>query len=253
MPRAAGNKPTYTLRICAVGTDEKGNETLTPTETGIELPSVTTIIKRVWNSSFTSASNYGFNLGAELAEQEYGITDFKERANKKSLSPNTILKKRASEGTDAHSLFESLLNGNTGVYGAGLTGYHKQVYDYFDKNLRDKTIRSERKLFSLQGSFAGTADVVQVLDTPGMVRVDDLKTRKDLRVYDTDKMQVWAYAQALEEMYPELEVVEAGVIVCTPKTSKRYVAEGKFLDVWMNTLAAWKSLEGEAVVTPAWA
>lgn len=247
MARVAGNKPTYAVRICR-RTEENGVEVLIPTETGYDLPGVTEIIGAVWKSSFINAAQYGYNLAANVAQEVYGVEPgwFRAEGKRRMMTPETHRQERADEGNVAHGVLEAVLKGEP--IEPPTDSYSKQVYDWAIANPMPK-VWSERTLLSLQGGFAGTADVTQFLDEKQVV-VKDLKTRKRLEVYDTDRIQVWGYADALEEMYPNLTVVGASIIVATPKACKEYDVDFKFYNVWKNTLAAYRSLKGELTAVP---
>lgn len=104
----------------------------------------------------------------------------------KGKSPKPLMNEQARNGVDAYLSWEN---------------QHKVEY-----------IFSERRCFSLQHWFAGTLDILALVDD--VLTVVDLKTGSG--VYQEHFLQTAAYARMLEEEHPD-ETIGARVIVRTDK------------------------------------
>jgi hypothetical protein len=84
-------------------------------------------------------------------------------------------------------------------------------FEDWKEDKKFKPVRSEQRVWSVTHLFAGTLDLLGEVE--GVLSLVDIKTGKS--VYDEAKLQVSAYASALDEM--GMEHVEQSVILRLPK------------------------------------
>lgn len=217
MPRAAGSDPFYTFEL-------RGRP-----EVVLRFDSVTSVIKGVMGAG-PHVVNWAYKRGVE------GET-----------SPKEFRDMRAAEGTAAHEYLERRVAGETLD---PADGYQEAIENWLGDGFEEFIVGSEQILYSLEHRFAGTCDLVLDLpDEPGLTIVD-LKTRdeKKYKAYESDLIQVSAYALAYEEMNPGVMVGSTGVLIAKPngKTSydDRYVDE----QIFLNLLDTYRLLKGEKLL-----
>ena len=236
MPRLAGSNPDYSLRFCReIHTEQVGPRggkrpdliTLEPSETGIDIPSVTTIVKRVWSSTFTQAAYWGYNIAIQGMIETHGLEPeaLKERLKELSLTPNDVRNKAAARGTAAHSVLESAVKDEQPDDGDVATseGYGEAA-ERWARGYRTNVVASEKLLFNLPKMYCGTADLI-MNNNDGTLRVTDAKTHGPSSAkqvaYEEDRIQIAAYCSALEWMW-KVPVTRGSVLLL--------MEDGEYLD-----------------------
>jgi len=153
------------------------NHTYHCKETGLDYPSVTTILNII-------SKGEGFNNWLK----------------KQGDNADTLLNDAASFGTNVHNHLEAIGRG-VKVNLDALKPQEKRCVSAFiewkDKNVK-KFICTERSVFNVKEGYAGTLDsVVELSD--GRTYLVDYKTSGN--IYDTYELQVAAYAKAYENSF----------------------------------------------------
>ena len=121
------------------------------------------------------------------------------------LRPVDLRDERAVEGKDAHEFLEYLVQSRILKTPAPVPddGYTEAIAAWWretDPSSQGSSIASESVVWSLSKQYAGTVDLVWT-DEDGDLHVTDLKTRRAGNdAYNSDHIQVSAYAYAWEEM-----------------------------------------------------
>lgn len=210
-------------------------------ETAIRLPSVTSIIKAVMGASGGGMAYWGFKLGNAAAHLELQgdrpddatLESLYEAAKAGPYSPNKQRDAAGERGNAAHDLLESLAKGTLTVEHdaegvvivnpanggrARPQSYTLAVADWWLSE-RPETVASEQVLYSLNHRYCGSVDLIAERWRGGVV-LTDLKTHKPSQAnpatapaYDEDRLQVEAYRQAWNEMYPWDHIVRKSVLL----------------------------------------
>lgn len=241
---SAGDSTSYRWRLY----DKKKGKTVPDQD--IDLDRVTHVIKRTLgkpelvNWTFYQNVDYiaGFinwAKGQEL-KQPNGLFDpenglsldgylcdgdlFRELLKHYRMRSEDTTKDASDMGTEYHLEFEKIARYHTeidpkeGIRRAEFlvkkyVGSHRGAIGQWWLDKRPNVVASELPLRSLEHRFAGTCDLA-VLDKDGLVRLIDLKNRKeDKEVYDSDRVQMDAYEVAWDEMYPADQVWSSAVLV----------------------------------------
>jgi len=121
------------------------------------------------------------------------------------LRPVDVRDERAVEGRDAHEFLEYLVQSRILKTPAPVPddGYTEAIAAWWretDPSSQGSSIASESVVWSLSKRYAGTVDLVWT-DEDGDLHLTDLKTRRAGNdAYNSDHIQVSAYAYAWEEM-----------------------------------------------------
>lgn len=158
---------------------------------GVELPSVTHVIKTVMNGAFTAAAWWGYKMGVEAAGGDL------DRA-KKVRNPNSSRDAGSSRGQSAHDVLERLMKGEDVAVDSLKNGYEIAVWSWVQNQDGQKILGVEEKVYSLGMGFAGTLDLVREGDLG--IEVVDLKTHKGKPRFE-DSLQIAAYGAAYNEMH----------------------------------------------------
>lgn len=220
MPRAAGDNPNYTFTL---RDDNTGRHVSAVT---IELPSVTTVIRRVLSKpallSWTYAQTRDAFTGLAhlLEEGELSVEDFidtmsdpdmaEEWMKENALRPQDVTTEASKRGTEKHLFLERL--GRIGLKDdeaaiEAATAERAKAKDPFVVGVCDwwlerqpRVVASERVLVSLEWGVAGSLDLAYRYNDLDWVCVTDLKTRREgAEVYDSDFIQVDAYGDMWNE------------------------------------------------------
>ena len=266
MPRLAGSNPDYSLRFCReIHTEQVGPRggkrpdliTLEPSETGIDIPSVTTIVKRVWSSTFTQAAYWGYNIALEgvaaLDQVPFVKEDLKAILKDTGQDPNQTRNKAAARGTAAHAVLEAEVDDREIEEQDLVTaeGYGTAALSWAQAH-RNSVVAAEKLLFNLPKMYCGTADLI-MNNNDGTLRVTDAKTHgpssAKQAAYEEDRIQIAAYCSALEWMW-KVPVTRGSVLLL--------MEDGEYLDeefdlaryatLWETTLKAYQTLYGEGRV-----
>lgn len=150
------------------------NHTYFCKETGLEYPSVTTILGII-------SKGEGFNNWLK----------------KQGDKADTLLNDAASFGTNVHNHLESIGKGVT-VNLEALKPQEKRCVKAFiewkDKNVK-RFVTTEQSVFNVKEGYAGTLDSV-IEDNNGKIILVDYKTSGN--IYDTYSLQCASYAKAYE-------------------------------------------------------
>jgi hypothetical protein len=141
---------------------------------GQRLPSVTTILTVLANE---------------------GITKWKLRVG--LMEADRISKEATDYGTAVHLLFERINRGNRGPFGEPDDTVIAPYIQWYDEHV-STVIGAERLMVSRKHGFAGTADLVAVLDD-GYPAILDLKTSKTPLGILEWRLQTAAYTLAAQE------------------------------------------------------
>lgn len=217
MARAAGNDPYYSFYL-------NGNKKAEV----IRLPSVTTILSRVYGVS-QYVVTWGYNLGLAGGE-----------------TPKEFRDRRAEEGSLAHAWVEQWVDlDKKGQTLEPETGYNKAWLKFVAEH--DPTIlASEKTLFSLKHLYAGTLDLI-LLNKDGAPRIVDLKTKAKTiyKAYDSELIQCRAYGMAAQEMGLIASKPDTAVLIL--KENGRYTYDEREVseELWLDTLALYTRMESE--------
>lgn len=154
---------------------------------------------------------------------------------------HTAPQPRVDEGVRAHSFLEALAT-DQGHLVEPETGYQEGVLAWF-REYKPKVIASELTVFDLSLGFAGTVDLIVQFDFG--YTIIDLKTRRETwtKAFLTDKIQVQAYKQAYSEGY----ACSTAVLLARSDGSFVYDDSEVYEDVWLNTLALYRSMRASGV------
>ena len=203
----------------------------------IELPSVTTVIKRVlvkhgllpW--SYNQTLNAFVGVANMVYEGELSVEDFidtftdpdmaKEWMKENGLRPEDVTTDASRRGTEKHAFLESL--GQTGVEDDEAAEYYARKHvdddDPFVHAICEwwlatnpSAVAVETVLWSTKLGVAGSVDLVWKKD--GYLRVTDLKTRKaGSKAYESDFVQVDGYTDLWNERNPERNAYDGSVLL----------------------------------------
>ena len=167
---------------------------------GQRLPSVTTILTALANDGITA-----WKLRVGLAEAD------------------RISKEATDYGTAVHLLFERINRNNRGPFGEPDDTVIAPYVAWYDKNV-STVLGAERLCVSRRYGYAGTADGIVVLNGDTNATVIDLKTSKTPLGILEWRLQLAAYALALQE---DGITCERRIILRMPKNEvgKLYVHE----------------------------
>ena len=199
---------------------------------GDKFPSVTTILNIIGKDYLQFW--YG-KLGNEEAEKQ--------------------LKAAAQRGTDLHKTIESHIKMKKGLFNGNFQA-KSPLFDRFlefEDGVKVEFTMSETTVFSKKHRFAGTLDAVGIenYEKNPVLTIFDWKTSKSL--HKENKLQISAYAYALEEMFPEMAgAIEKARVVRfvdpTPENPEpkpeQYVLSRSEIDdnfkVFLSCLEVWK-------------
>lgn len=191
-------------------------------EEGFTLPRVTRILDVVAKHGLLP---YNYRLGGEGALRyvehhgtDVGASDWtkvRKWLEQQGLDPKSRLVAAGGRGTRIHAAAESLLR--SGEYAAPdkddvEAGWYKSLdewWQYFEAGL-DKPIAVEQTVWHLADGYAGTVDGVIVSPQPFSRYLIDFKTGAG--IYGTYHLQLAAYREAWNIMYPETPVDAAYVV-----------------------------------------
>jgi len=229
MGRLAGDSPNYTFSCL--------NQNGEPTDVRFELPSSTTIIKKVLGSSGGGMAYWGFKLGIQSQHPKTTpdkIEELYSRAKWGPYAPNKQRDSAGDRGTFAHWVAEKAALGFTvatdedgktyklEIDNLELDGYSRAALKWLkdhgipqpqlDVEPYGTVYAVEKTVYSLKHGFAGTADLLikshrQTFSDSGLwpiIEVVDWKTHKPAKgkhpAYFDDLLQLSSYSIAIEEM-----------------------------------------------------
>lgn len=263
MPRLAGDDPGYTFRIMRKGP----GGTLTASPHGFELDSVTTIIGAVIPKPFSAGAWYGYRIGlegvADLWRKKPGNTsgfakaeELEARIRELGHDPNANLEGARGRGYIAHDVLELLAGGEEDIalgvclveediYG---TRYGWGVFDWWTNQKPEfqKSVVSERPVWSLRLGYAGTTDLL----VPEK-EILDLKTHKPAvgftkpgqgPAYLSDLLQLRAYSLAWEHMG---NAPLQGSRVIVVRSNGKYLEDTRQVpeELWLKTLEMYELMK----------
>lgn len=243
------------------------------TDAGVFFPRVTEIISKVWKSSFSPASWYGYDVAlrgvAQVWNQDADTT--RKLIAGAGFTPDKVRDEASDRGTATHDFLDALAKGGITIesmeplllknwYAGGPEGFepiieldpYNTAVAQFWYSLEPKVLAAERPLFSVQQGYGGRVDLIwQHAKKGSPVEITDLKTRtkaKQNKAYDPEKLQVCAYADAWEEMgFGPVGKLSILMALPTGKFVLEEVDRDKFGPAWRDTLSIYKRLYGGPV------
>jgi hypothetical protein len=241
VPRKAGTSDTYSWVLLDKSTGK-------PTSAApINLPSVTTIVKKVlakealldWNYRETRDRISGLAgvLREELLWSDARIVDLLGDADmledflrNNKLRPRDTTDEAAEKGSKEHEFLERLcaVNMNDGPDASFVEAAraledrrinpHKVSIASWFMHRRPVVVAAEETVYSLKHGFAGTMDVAWHKSDSrydsSYIRLTDLKNRKvGAEAYASDHYQLDGYGIAWDEMNPGAEYMDRSVLV----------------------------------------
>lgn len=231
----------------------------------IRLPSVTSIIKGVMGSSGGGMAYWGFKLGAAAAHAEIvgeelepeALEAFYTTVKAGPYAPNKQRDKAGSRGNAAHDVLEGLARGTYEILGEDMLrgpngdfqtdGYGRAVISWWMSEA-PTTVATEQVLYSLDYRYSGSVDLIAARGTTEEVVLTDLKTHKPAAsngpAYPEDRIQVSAYRQAWEELFPDRPIDATSVLIaCEDGTWKEDRQEVPF-EIFAALREAYEHLAG---------
>lgn len=275
---SAGDSTSYRWRLY----DKKKGKTVPDQD--IDLDRVTHVIKRTLgkpelvNWTFYTNADYiaGFidwarqfedRPGYESTGKQFDVENnmdlldylsdgdlFRELLKHYRMRSEDTTKDASDMGTEYHLEFEKIARYHTeidpkeGVRRAEFLvkkyeGSHRGAIGQWWLDKRPNVIASELPLRCLEHRFAGTCDLA-VLDKDGLVRLIDLKNRKEEKtVYDSDRVQMDAYEVAWDEMYPADQVWSSAVLVAREDGTYHEEEVENMEGTFLNLLKVYRQLK----------
>lgn len=223
MPRVAADNPHYTF---VLRNDNTGRYVQDVT---IELPSVSTVIKRTLAKSalpawvFKTTRDIITGIASLIQEGELEVEDFldtftdpdmaSEWMKENRLRPEDVTTDASKRGTEKHEFLERLAKvalKEDEETAERVAREHLEDPDPYARAIAKwwiaeprEIVASEKNLWSLRDGTAGQLDIAW-RSAVGRTIVTDLKTRRaGLGVYDSDFIQVAEYARMWREMFGE--------------------------------------------------
>lgn len=135
------------------------------------------------------------------------------RGNVGNAKADEISREAADHGTAVHAFVERFNRGDRGPFGPPIDTIIQPYIAWFNAEV-SCVLAAEKLVVSRRYKFAGTADIVVVMND-GSHAVVDLKTSKSALSEDTWSLQLAAYSLALEE---EGIDAERRIVVRLPKS-----------------------------------
>lgn len=267
MGRIAGDSPNYTF---VLRNDQTGRYIK---DCVIELPSVTTVIRRVlakpallkWNH--TQTRDIFVSLAMMVEDGTLSVEDFidtfsdpdmaSEYLKENGLRPEDVTDVASERGHTAHKHLERLAklsltdrDEQADIVAINERGGDPYIHAVSEWWLEEKpeVVAAEQVMFSTKLGYAGTVDLVW--KRGGYYVIGDLKTRRaGLGPYESDFVQVGAYAALWNEKHPGQNILDGSVLLAQDDgTPLEAPVPDNYFDVFEHLLKAHDTMRrGEEV------
>jgi hypothetical protein len=199
------------------------------------IPSVTKIIDGIVPVYLIQwAANVGADWFKENAERGWDLNnsdDVLAIADGISNAHKNISGRAKDIGKTVHNYIQEVINWSLAAYEEGFVGGMPELpedeqavnsikaFGKWGAENDVEWISAEEKIYSKEYKYAGTVDAVALVD--GELSVIDFKTSK--QIYKSYKLQVYAYKQAIEEVYGQ--EVKRCFILRFDKTNGKFQAK----------------------------
>lgn len=218
---------------------------------GFSVPSVTTVLDCLpkpalprWAAKV--AAEWAVENVNEWAEPAHprgiGVPYWEDAVRLIKSAPFKQRDKKADLGTAVHEALEAYLKGVPADdllnrLGTEEVGYFYGLMDFLDA-VSPEVISVESTVFSKVYGYAGTADIIAVVD--GVQTIIDAKTSKD--VYTSHGAQIAAYARAelivVNDKLEPFRGAEQGIVVCVNPDGGFKAVKFDDLDPWFDLFKA---------------
>lgn len=207
---------------------------------GTPIAGVTSILKTINKPALIQwSATTAANFVKDHWHEGMGKNDIELLCREAARAHNKVRDTAAGIGTEVHSFVEASLKGQPLPKITSEAAF--QACNAFMNWRQQHTIKSlanEQILFSKNWWYAGTADILAMVD--GKLTLADIKTSSG--IYPEMFMQVGAYTNALEEMRPDLKIEQWMIVRLDKKTGQLEVGSMPRTQIYIDAFLRCREL-----------